>query len=426
MKFIRNLALSCALHGSLVHAAEHKFDFTAEKALPGFTKISPDTLYGTGQNFGYLPGQALASGQPVNFAVDVDEGNYQVTLRFGHAQHATCTTVKTESRRLVIENLTTTPGNQETRTFTVNVRKPAIRGGGGITKLNARETGPPLSPGWDDRLSFEFNGKNPGVVSMEIKPVKDAITIFLAGDSTVTDQVYEPYAGWGQMLPRFMGSQVAVSNHAESGLALRSFESQKRLAKILSMMKRGDYLFIQFGHNDQKDRREGAGPFTTYKQALEKFVRAVDDQGGIPVLVTPMERRRFDRDGKPEATLADYAKAVRQVGKEQKVSVIDLHAMSIKLYAALGPDASTKAFVFYPAGTVPGMPQALKDNTHHNNFGGYELARCVVEGIRENVPKLAKHLAPDAGHFNPENPDSPEKFAVPMSPLQATAPPAGS
>lgn len=425
MNPIRKLAIFCALHGSMAHAAELKFDFSGEKAHPGFTRITPETTYGAGQNFGYLAGQTVASGQPAHFAVDVAEGNYQVTMRFGHAQRATCTTVKTESRRLVIENLTTTPGNDETRTFTVNVRKPAIHDGG-VVQLNGRETGPPLSPGWDNRLSFEFNGKTPGVVSMEIKPVKDAITIFLAGDSTVTDQVNEPYAGWGQMLPRFMGSQIAVSNHAESGLALRSFESQKRLAKILSMMKRGDYLFIQFGHNDQKDRREGAGPFTTYKQALEKFVKATDAQGGIPVLVTPMERRRFDRDGKPEVTLSDFAEAVRQVGKEQKVPVIDLHAMSLKLYAALGPDASTQAFVFYPAGSIPGIAQALKDNTHHNNFGGYELARCVVQGIRENVPELAKHLAPDAGHFQPEKPDSPEEFAVPMSPLQATAPPAGS
>src|SRR4029078_8932518 len=106
---------------------------------------------------------------------------------------------------------------------------------------------------------------------------------------------------------------VAISNQAESGLALYSFERQKRLAKILSMMKKGDYLFIQFGHNDQKDKSAGAGPFTTYKINLKKFVEAARSKGGIAVLVTSMERRRFDQSGKPVETLTDYAGAVRQV-----------------------------------------------------------------------------------------------------------------
>src|SRR5204862_6873476 len=129
---------------------------------------------------------------------------------------------------------------------------------GGVTrKRKNRENGPPPAPDWDDRWSFEFNGENPGVASLEIKPAKDAITVFRAGDSTVTDQAREPWSSWGQMLPRFFQQGVAVSNQAESGLALYSFERQKRLEKVLSMMKKGDYLFIQFGHNDQKDKSPG-------------------------------------------------------------------------------------------------------------------------------------------------------------------------
>jgi lysophospholipase L1-like esterase len=228
------------------------------------------------------------------------------------------------------------------------------------------------------------------------------------------------------MLPRFFGRGVAVSNQAESGLALFSFERQKRLEKVLSMMKKGDYLFVQFGHNDQKDRRPGAGPFTTYKANLKRFVAAARGKGGIPVLVTPMERRRFDKDGKPTPTLADYAAAVRQVGAEEKVPVIDLNAMSLKFYAALGPERSVRAFAHYPANTFPGQDKPLKDDTHHNAYGGYELARCVVEGIRANVPALAAHLAKDAGPFDPAKPDPPEKVDIPASPLTgATGKPAG-
>ncbi|MEA3187263.1 MAG: hypothetical protein QOD99_1093, partial [Chthoniobacter sp.] len=282
------------------------------------------------------------------------------------------------------------------------------------------------TPDWDDRLTFEFNGKHSGVASMEIKPAKEAITVFLAGDSTVTDQRNEPWAGWGQMLPRFFQQGVAVSNQAESGLALFSFEHQKRLEKILSMMKKGDYLFIQFGHNDQKDKSAGAGPFTSYKANLKKFVEAARAKGGLPVLVTPMERRRW-KGSEPEPTLADYAEAVRQVGTEEKVPVIDLNAMSLKFYTALGPEKSTKAFVFYPANTFPGQAVDLKDNTHHNAYGGYELARCVVEGIRVNVPELAAHLAKDTGTFDPTKPDPPEKVEIPPSPFTGvTEKPAGS
>ena len=229
------------------------------------------------------------------------------------------------------------------------------------------------------------------------------------------------------MLPRFFGPGVAVSNQAESGLALFSFERQKRLDKILSMMKKGDYLFIQFGHNDQKDKRADAGPFTTYKANLKRFVAAARSKGGIPVLVTPMERRRFDKNGKQTATLADYAEAVRQVGTEEQVPVIDLNAMSLKFYAALGPAKSTKAFVHYPENTFFGQDKTLKDDTHHNNYGGYELARCVVEEIKINVPELAKHFAKDVGTFDPSNPDPPDKFEIPASPIAGgTEQPAGN
>ncbi len=288
-----------------------------------------------------------------------------------------------------------------------------------MTSLNNREKGPPPAPDWDEHLTFEFDGSSSGIVSLEIKPAPDAITVFIAGDSTVTDQAHEPYCGWGQMLPRFFQRGVAVSNQAESGLALYSFEHQKRLEKILSMMKPGDYFFIQFGHNDQKDKSPGSGPFSGYKSNLKRFVEAAWSRGGIPVLVTPMERRRWNGN-EPQPTLADYAEAVRQVGAEDKTPVIDLNAMSLKFYQALGPENSTKAFVHYAASTFPGQDKALKDDTHHNAYGAYELARCVVEGIKASVPALTAHLVTDTGNFDPAHPDPAEKVNIPRSPISGT------
>ena len=179
-------------------------------------------------------------------------------------------------------------------------------------------------------------------------------------------------------------------------------------------MKPGDCLFIQFGHNDQKDKRKDAGPFTTYKASLKHYIAAVREKGGLPVLVAPMERRRWNR-GKMETTLDQYAEAVQQAGAEEKVPVIDLHAMSIALYRALGSEASKKLFVHYPANTFPNRPDALNDDTHHNAFGGYELARCMVEGIKSQVPELAKHLSDECGSFDPAKPDDAEKIFIPWN-----------
>lgn len=409
---------------SQIQAAEWKFQFADGVAQPGFTRVTTETAYDAKTGFGFLPvGTVLDGNKPQLFAMDADEGNYEVTLRFGHPTQATSTTVKAESRRLMIEKVETQPGKFENRTFIVNVRRPQLDGD---RKVSLKETEKPV-PNWDDRLSFEFNGPRPGVAFLQIKPVTEIITVFIAGDSTVTDQNREPYAGWGQMLPRFFSQEVAVANHAWSGLALFSFKGGKRLDKILSQMRPGDYLFIQFGHNDQKDKSKDAGPFKRYKTNLQEFVAAARSKGGIPVLVTPMERRRFDRAGVQTATLSDYAEAVRQVGAEEKVPVIDLNAMSLKLYAALGPDKSKAAFIHHPANTYPGQKEALADDTHHSPYGAYELARCVIEGIKATVPALAKHIAPDAAPFDPSKPDSPATFALPKTPASGqTEKPEGS
>jgi lysophospholipase L1-like esterase len=417
------LPLACA-----AQAAEFRFDFEPGKVQQGYTQVTGTTAYDAKLGYGIYngaPGEdPFASHKLFAFAVDLAEGDYDVTLHFGDPAEATSTTVKAESRRLMIEKVETVPGKPETRTFTVNVRTPKISTGGEV-QLNGREKGPPMTPDWDNHLTFEFNGKRPGIASMEITPAKDAVTVYIAGDSTVTDQPAEPWSSWGQMLPRFFAQGVAVSDQAESGLALYSFERQKRLDKVLSTMKKGDYLFVQFGHNDQKDKTPGSGPFTSYKENLKRFVDAARRKGGIPVLVSPMERRRWNGN-QPQPTLADYAEAVRQVGKEKNAPVIDLNAMSLKFYTALGPVNSTKAFVQYPANTFPGQDKALKDDTHHNVYGGYELARCVVEGIKANVPALAAHLCSDLGAFDPSKPDAAETFNIPASPFAAAEKPAGN
>jgi lysophospholipase L1-like esterase len=185
-----------------------------------------------------------------------------------------------------------------------------------------------------------------------------------------------------------------VANHAESGESLKSSLAARRLDKVLSQMKPGDYLFIQYAHNDEKERGEGVGAFTSFKADLERFVAETRKRGGIPVLITPVQRRTFDAAGKVVNSHGDYPDAVRQVAKEENVPLIDLHAMSKTFYEALGPEGSKRAF-------APG------DGTHHNEYGSYELAKCIVEAIKSSNLGITKYLVKDVPPFDPAHPDPP-------------------
>jgi lysophospholipase L1-like esterase len=415
-----------------------KFDFGSGKVAPGYTQIAQTTVYKKELGYGFedasavscvdrggkdsLRGDFCASDKPFLFSVALPEGNYNVTLTFGDAKGESSTTVKVESRRLMLEKVQTKTGKFETRSFTVNIRNSKIPTGGEV-KLKEREIG---VFHWDDKLTLEFNDKRPCVAALEITKADDAITVYLAGDSTVTDQTKEPWAAWGQMLPRFFKRGVAIANHAESGETLKAFRGEKRLDKILSQIKAGDYLFIQFAHNDQKPGGSYVEPFTTYKEQLKFYIAEARKRGAFPVLVTSMHRRAFDANGKLTNSLGDYPEAMRQTAKEENVALIDLNIMSRTLYEALGPEESIKAFVHYPANTFPEQPQPLKDNTHFNSYGAYELARCIVEGIRANKLGIAKFLVDDVKAFDPARPDSVDKWTLPASPFIAIEKPAGN
>ncbi len=353
--------------------------------------------------------------------VDLTEGNYNVTVTLGDEKVATTTTIKAELRRLMLENVHTMPGEIVKRTFTVNVRTPEIAATGtiaaGQVKLKVPRESVQEAWAWDRALTLEVNGEHPGVRAVDIVAA-DVPTIFLIGDSTVCDQPGEPYNSWGQMLPRFFKPGVAVANHGESGETFRDSIARRRLDKILSVMKPGDLLLMQFGHNDQKQIKQGTGgPFTTYKAEMKAHVEGARARGGIPVIVSSMERRAFDPSGKVIPSLIEYADAARQVAQELKVPFIDLNAESKKFYEALGPEQSRVAFAEPSPGKI--------DNTHHDNYGSYELAKIVVSGLRQAQVPLASYIADDFGQFDPSHPDPVATFAVPPSPTRLAERPLG-
>jgi lysophospholipase L1-like esterase len=415
-----------------------RFDFGPGAVADGFTPVTADTVYSSARGYGFEPGAAITgidrggdalqgdfctSEKPFFFSVDLPEGDFRVKLWLGDRAGASQTVVKAESRRLMLEPVVTKPGEVATATFLVHLRTPQIPGGGQV-RLKPREIG---ALHWDRRLTLEFNGARPCVAALEITPADDAITVFLCGDSTVTDQQLEPWAAWGQMLPAFFGPTVAVANHAESGETIQSFVGERRLDKVLSMLKPGDYLFLQFAHNDQKPGPEHTDAATGYKDLVRRYVADARARGAHPVLVTSMERRNFDGAGRHIVpSLAAYPQALREAGAELGVPVVDLNAQSILFYEALGPEEAKRAFVHFPANRYPGQDKALADDTHFSTYGAYELAKCVVEEIKAHVPALAAHLRPGLPAFDPAHPDAFADWRLPADPPKPVVKPEGS
>lgn len=384
-----------------------RFHLGSGETPRGWTSITANLAYDAKKGYGIIPsgkmeqGNSLSSKKTFYFAVDLPEGHYQVTLTLGGSADETSTTVKAESRRLMLENVKTNKGETVRRTIVVDVRKPRINASEQI-KLKDREL-PYLN--WDNKLTLEFNGEHPCVAAIEIKKADELPTIFLAGNSTVTDQENEPWASWGQMFPNFLKPEIVVANYAESGETLLAFKRERRLQKILSQMKPGDYLFMEFAHNDQKPGGNHLDAMTTYKAELKYYIAEARKKGGKPVLVTSTNRRRFDENGKIINTLEDFPEAMRQLAKDENIPLIDLNAMSKAFYESLGPELSKKAFVHYLANTYPGQDKPLADDTHFNPYGAYELAKCVVQGIQQTIPDLAKYIRDDWTKFDPAHPD---------------------
>jgi lysophospholipase L1-like esterase len=385
-----------------------RFDFGSDQSSSGWTPVSKNSVYSAQKGFGIISSGEIEAGKdylsskkPFYFVVDLPEGHYELILTLGGSAEGSSMTLKAESRRLLFENVKTEPGKTVQKTVVIDVRYPEMAKQEGI-KLKEREVN---YLNWDHKLTLEFNGEHPCVAAIEIKKADHLPTIFLAGNSTVTDQENEPWASWGQMFPNFLKPEVVVANYAESGETLLAFKRENRLQKILSQMKTGDYLFMEFAHNDQKPGGNHLDAMTTYKDELRYYIAEARKKGGKAVLVTSTNRRRFDENGKIINTLEEFPEGMRQLAKEENIPLIDLNAMSKAFYETLGVENSKKAFVHYPANSYPGQGKPLADDTHFNPYGAYELAKCVVQGVLQTIPDLAKYIRDDWQQFDPSNPD---------------------
>lgn len=366
------------------------------------TKAQP--IYSDSLGYGYdiLSAPTKKSTTPFYFSVKVPDGNYRVSVTLGSKRRKSQTVVRAESRRLMVESAELPKGKFGTYTFVVQKRSPYINENTSVS-LHDREKG---TLTWDDKLTLEFNGSAPAVSSIVIEPDTTATTLYLCGNSTVVDQTTEPWASWGQMIPRWFDDRIVIANHAESGLTASSFLASHRLDKILTMIRPGDYVICEFGHNDQKEKSPGSGAWYNYTYSLKRFVDQVRKAGATIVFVTPTRRRAWDESHTHiQDTHGDYPAAMRAMAQREDIPVIELQEMTRVFFETLGFEDSKRSLVHYPAGTFPGQETALADNTHFNPYGAYEIAKMVVMGMKENKLPLVDYLRGDWKDFSPSQPD---------------------
>lgn len=223
-----------------------------------------------------------------------------------------------------------------------------------------------------------------------------SFTIFMIGDSTMADKPVipeNPERGWGQLLPLYFKSHVRVDNHAVNGRSSKSFRSEGRWDVVLERLRPGDWVIIQFGHNDEKaDEARHTEPFGTYTENLRRFATETQKKGAHPILANPVVRRNFDSQDTLQPTHGEYPEAVRKLADEMKVPLLEMTNRSRDLLARLGKAGSEGLFIWTKPGEYLRFPEGNRDNTHFNALGATRMCDLAILDIKEKIPQLALHL----------------------------------
>jgi DNA sulfur modification protein DndE len=219
--------------------------------------------------------------------------------------------------------------------------------------------------------------------------------LFMIGDSTMADKPLDlPERGWGMVLPPYFTDPSVVHNHAVNGRSTKSFIDEGRWAKVVSELQPGDFVIIQFGHNDEKkeDPKRYTDPATSYRDNLRRFIRESRAKGATPILATPVCRRKFDEHGKLENTHDGYPDAVRAVAAEEQVPLLDLERDTAQWLQSVGDEPSKQFFMWIPAGKYPKLPDGRKDDTHFVEAGAKHVAELAIVDMRRLDLPPAKWL----------------------------------
>ncbi len=327
---------------------------------------------------------------PLTFKLKVPhQGNYKVLLTICCTDTDCCDLmIFTGRRHLAARSISIRPAESYTAELTINVCDIIPRGKETVYA--------------DTSIDITLFGDH-AVLSRITVTESDMPVLYIAGDSTVTDQSgtypYDPgccYSGWGQMLSAYLNPGITVSNHAHSGLTTESFRSEGHYDIVRRFIKPGDYYLMQFAHNDQKLPELAADG--GYRERLVTYIREIRAQGAVPVIITPLARNTWKGDGSYNDLLADYAAECLRIGKEYNVPVIDLHQFSMNFVKKEGLDSAKR--YYYP-----------KDYTHTNDYGAYLMAGCVASGLAQ-----IEELRPFLHTAVPEAWLPPQEISLPVPP----------
>jgi DNA sulfur modification protein DndE len=232
-------------------------------------------------------------------------------------------------------------------------------------------------------------------VAEETQGIVENVVIYMIGDSTMADKplMGNPERGWGQLLRIYCMPNIEIRNHAMNGRSTRSFLAEGRWQKVLDELKSGDYVIIQFGHNDSKVKTERyAEALTAYKTNLARYVDETRAKGATPILAPPINRRRFSDDGKFFDTHADYPVACRQVAQEMNVPLLEMHKLSEELIVRHGVEGSKALFLWIAPGICDRCPEGKEDDTHFGAYGASRMAEIAIQEMRRLGLPFAKYF----------------------------------
>jgi lysophospholipase L1-like esterase len=389
-----------ALAVNLNAAVPTQFDFGTGTAAAGYTKVTPATAFSTALGYGFQPstsaitavsrggtdllrGDYCTSVDSFSFSLALPLGNYTATVYLGDLNGTSTTSVYGEQRRLFLDRISTASGQIVAKTFTIN-RRDYKNGTVTISRTTREDT----YADFDNVLNFTFAGSKMAVCGIDVVSADPSvITVFICGNSTSVDQPAEPFCSWPQMITRMFNSKVAIADYAESGLTASSFLGQHRLDMIGTVIKAGDYVLAEFGHNDQKNATDVAN----YCSNLTQYSTFATSHNATPIFVTPTARKT---ENDSTTSVGGMAQKARDCAGTDKVKVIELNAGVIALHKSLG------------TANVSALYATSSEDTHFSDYGSFELARVVAKEIVRLNLNIAQDLTTDLPLFDPSKPDA--------------------
>lgn len=390
------LLISMQAAGAEEELYSGKFDFGNDGGAEGYVQISADDKFDEEKGYGLVETSAENSKKSeavsledyitavdekgIKFEVSVPDGDYEVKMVNGG---------ESESEANIYIN-----GGERVRVFKTEA---------GEYKENIQRVIPK-----DGKISFEFLGKDVKVNSVEITQLasrtekSETPVIYIAGDSTA--QTYNqsnryPQYGWGQVIDDYI-SGVVIENRSMAGRSSKSYDNDGRLDTILTEIHPGDYVFIQFGHNDGSEKPERYISIEDFKKLLtDKYIGETAKRGGIPVLLTPTPHFSPDENGKFSETIIEYSQAIREVAEENNIALIDIHKNAVAKWNELGKDEVSRYYFICEPGESVQYPDGTDDHTHFKEPGARAIAKLVAEGMKD-TGKLREYVDPESKTFS--------------------------